>query len=368
MIDRVAIIGAGNGGKAAAADLTLQGKRVHLFEFSEFKINLEEVLREKALTATGVVSGRATLDRITCDLTEALDGADTVMVCTQALAHDRAARELAPLILPDQLVILNPGSTCGSLHFARVFREMGLKRLPTFVETSTLTYACRAKGAKVDILVRVARVLYSTLPAVALDRIGPELEGIYSGLVRAASVLEVGLNNGNPVIHPAITLLNAARIEKEGNKMFFYRDGVSPAVARLIQKVDEERMALLKALGYPAQSEPVTSVQQGYASSTDYFECYGKGLGYRDLPSPDSLDNRYLHEDIGMSLVMFCSLGKLLGVPTPTCELIVRLGENLTGMDYFAKGVRTVEALGLAGMQLDQIKSYLETGGMPCVC
>ena len=125
MIDRVAIIGAGNGGKAAAADLTLQGKRVHLFEFSEFKINLEEVLREKALTATGVVSGRVTLDRITCDLTEALDGADTVMVCTQALVHDRVARELAPLILPDQLVILNPGSTCGSLHFARVFQELG---------------------------------------------------------------------------------------------------------------------------------------------------------------------------------------------------------------------------------------------------
>ena len=31
MIDCVAIIGAGNGGKAAAVDLAFQGKRVHLF-------------------------------------------------------------------------------------------------------------------------------------------------------------------------------------------------------------------------------------------------------------------------------------------------------------------------------------------------
>ena len=98
----------------------------------------------------------------------------------------------------------------------------------------------------------------------------PELEALYPGLVRTGSVLEAGLNNANPVIHPPITILNGARIENEGDSTFFYKDGVSPAVARLIQKLDEERMALLRALGYQAQPDPVTSVQQGYARSTDY--------------------------------------------------------------------------------------------------
>lgn len=37
MVDCIAIIGAGNGGKAAAVDLAPQGKRVHLFEFPEFR-------------------------------------------------------------------------------------------------------------------------------------------------------------------------------------------------------------------------------------------------------------------------------------------------------------------------------------------
>lgn len=75
-----------------------------------------------------------------------------------------------------------------------------------------------------------------------------------------------------------------------------------------------------------------------------------------------TLDNRYFNEDIGMGLVMFCSLGKFVGVPTPTCEVIVRMGEILSGIDYFAQGIRTIEALGLAALDLEGLKSFLETG------
>jgi opine dehydrogenase len=362
MIENIAVIGAGNGGKAAAADLTLQGKRIRLFEFPEYQKNIEEILTTRTLKVTGAVEGQAEVHMVTSTLAEAVEGADTIMVCTQALAHDRVARELAPLIKPEHLVILNPGSTGGSLHFARIFRELGIKELPIFVETATLTYGCRAKGVVVEIAVKVNRVVYGTLPASAIHGVSGELEALYPGFVRAASVLEAGLNNANPVIHPPITILNAARIENEGDSTFFYGDGVSPTVARLIQKLDEERMSLLRTLGYPAQPDPVTSVAQGYALSTDYYECYKKGPGFSAFRNPNTLDNRYFHEDIGMSLVMFCSLGKLLGVPTPTSEVIVKMGEILRDEDYSAKGLRTVEALGLAGLTPEGLKNYLETG------
>jgi len=36
MIQTVAIVDAGNGGKTAAVDLAIQGARVRLFEFPEF--------------------------------------------------------------------------------------------------------------------------------------------------------------------------------------------------------------------------------------------------------------------------------------------------------------------------------------------
>jgi len=44
IIEHIAIIGAGSGGKAAAADLILQGKKVNLFEFPEYKENLTDLL------------------------------------------------------------------------------------------------------------------------------------------------------------------------------------------------------------------------------------------------------------------------------------------------------------------------------------
>jgi len=102
-MDYLASIGARNGGKAAAVDLASQGKHVPLFEFPEFNGNLEEVLRDKALTVTGAVTGRMTLDRVTCNLPEALEGSYMVMICTQALSHDRTAQELKPLIRPEQI-------------------------------------------------------------------------------------------------------------------------------------------------------------------------------------------------------------------------------------------------------------------------
>jgi len=362
MLDTITIIGAGNGGKAAAADLAGQGRCVRLFEFPEYKVNIRAIAATKTLLATGVVQGEIKLDAVTCDLAEAVAGADMIMVCTQALPHERVAHELAPLITRGMIVVLNPGSTGGALLFAKIFAECSLPFLPTLVEFSTLTYACRGSGNNVNIYLKADRVMYAALPAQALDAVAADLETMYPGLVRGGSVLEAALNCANPVIHPPITLMNAGRIENEGSAMGFYRDGVSPAVARIIEQLDEERMALLQALGYAAQSDPVTSVEQGYAESTDYYECYCHGPIYRQIASPDSLDNRFIHEDIGMGLVMFCSLGKLLGLPMPASETMVALGSLVADRDFMAAGGRTLEALGIEGLDVGELKQFLRTG------
>jgi len=362
MINKVAVIGAGNGGRAAAADLALQGKRVRLFEFPDYRGSIAGVMATSSIAAQGAVEGVAELDLVTCDMGEAVEGADLIMVCTQAGAHSRAARELAPLVEPDCVVMLNPGSCGGSLLLAHVFRQAGVSPVPVLAETSTLTYGCRGGDGTVTIYLKVARVVYGTLPATAASNVGPVLESMYPGLVRGASVLEAGLNNANPVIHPPITILNAARIEKQGRDMLFYADGLSPTVARVIEQLDRERMALLRALGYPAQSDPETSVQQGYATSTGYLECYSQGEVFRQLRSPGTLDNRYLHEDVGIGLLMFSSLGTLLRVPTPTCDAIIQMAGAIAGRDYAAEGGRTLDALGIGDLSVDALKAYLETG------
>jgi len=366
MTRTIAIVGAGNGGKTAAADLALQGLRVHLTDLPEFAGNLQPLLGpDPRLHAEGALEGCASLALVTPRLDEAVRDADLVMVCCQALAHDRLARDLAPLLTSRQVLVLNPGSTGGALHMARVFRELGKRDVPPLVEFSTLTYGCRAHGNRVSCAVKVARVVYGVFPALATERVAPMLEPLFPGLVRGRHVLDAGLNNANPVIHPPITLLNGARFENEGEKMRFYRDGVSPSVARLIAALDGERMALLRALGCPAQSDPLTSVQQGYAESTDYLRCYREGSGFGEFRSPGTLDHRYLHEDVGMGLVLYCGLGEQLGVATPASRAFVAFGGLVAGVDYTARGARTPATLGLGGMTTAQIATYLQTGQSP---
>lgn len=365
MMNTFAVIGAGNGGKATAADLALQGKAVRLFEFPEFAGNLCHLRRHRRLNATGEVCGEARLQAVTSDLAEAVNGADAVFVVTQAPAHERVARELATLVTPDQFVFFNPGSTGGSLECARVLREQGLSKLPLLGETGTLTYGCRGAGADVNVYLKVRRVVYGTFPADRLGEVGDELESLFPGLVRASDVLEAGLTNANPVIHPAITLLNAARFENEGSRMHFYRDGVSPAVAGLIETVDHERMALMTALDYPTQTDARTSMQQGYAESEDYYECYSQGTVFGGFTSPDTLDHRYFHEDIGMGLVLFCALGRRLNVPMPASEAIVQMGSVLQGIDYTARAGRSLRSLGIDGLGMDELKRYLKSGQLP---
>ena len=60
-----------------------------------------------------------------------------------------------------------------------------------------------------------------------------------------------------------------------------------------------------------------------------------------------------------MSLVPLSSLGKALGAPTPTIDLIIELASILHGRDYRAEG-RTVESLGLAGLTVKEIRKLVD--------
>jgi opine dehydrogenase len=121
-------------------------------------------------------------------------------------------------------------------------------------------------------------------------------------------------------------------------------------------------MAILEAMGYGAMSDPATCVEQGYAESEDYYECYAKGSGFANFTAPNTLDHRYLHEDIGMGLVLWRQLAELVGVATPTFEAFIRIGSAISGIDYAARGARTLKTLGLQGLDVKAIREYLRTG------
>lgn len=80
-----------------------------------------------------------------------------------------------------------------------------------------------------------------------LDAIGD----VYPAMEAAKNVIQTSLQNANPVIHPSVTLLNTALIERTGGGFHFCEAGVTPAVGRTMETLGlsghtaEELAALL---------------------------------------------------------------------------------------------------------------------------
>ncbi len=138
------------------------------------------------------------------------------MVTTQALAHERVARGIAPYLLDGQTVILWPGSG-GTLVFRRVWDELGMNHRVFLAEAVTFPYCCRRlKGpGTVNIhSVDGQKMLIAAIPAADTPFVLEALSGTYSNVVKpAVSIVEPALYNVNIIVHPVGTLLNTGRIE-----------------------------------------------------------------------------------------------------------------------------------------------------------
>ena len=76
------------------------------------------------------------------------------------------------------------------------------------------------------------------------------LDGVYSTVVPARSVLEPALYNANIIVHPVGALLNMGRIEHTNGEFWLYKEGITPSVKKVIVAMDGERQAVMTALGH----------------------------------------------------------------------------------------------------------------------
>jgi opine dehydrogenase len=364
-IRRIAIMGAGHGGLAAAADLGRRGFDVRLHARREE--TLAPVREQGGIAVQGVQAGLVPVPVLTTDVAEAMEGADLVMLVVPSVAHDFYARALAPHMRPDLPVFVNPGHTGGGLHFVRSLREAGYADPVRTCESVTLTYICRKTGpASVDIFSYVKNLKFAAFPGRHADELFAAIRPLYPEIALRSSVLETGLTNINAVFHPPGMILNAGWIEATGGGFLFYREGITPAVGRVTEAVDRERLAVARALGVPSVSFLENFFEAGLttreaAESGDISRACIESEPNRSIRSPPSLDHRYMHEDVGYGLVPFAAFGDLAGVETPTIDALVSLASAMMGIDYAKDGL-TLERMGLAGVAPDGLRHFVEEG------
>src|SRR5437762_3919088 len=118
--ENVTVFGGGNAAFAVAACMSLKGNHVTLCDFPEFESAIAPVKQAgeiELLRQDGPMEGKAKIHRVTTNIAEAVQNADLILVCAQAYAHGRLAREAAPYLRDGQHILLLPGSCFGAWEF-----------------------------------------------------------------------------------------------------------------------------------------------------------------------------------------------------------------------------------------------------------
>lgn len=353
---KISVIGAGNGGQAIAAYFAMQGCDVSVCDTDSSKI--DRLKRLPYIQLRGKIEGFGKVSYFTTDASEIIPSADIIMVTTTANAHQAVAKSIAQYINDNQIIILNPGRTCGALVFKQALKEAGCCKRYYLAEAQTLVYACRLiEDGIVNIIGVKDEVLLSALPSADTDHILDVINDYYPCFVKTDNVLRTSLENIGAIFHPCVCLFNAATIERQ-DVFWFYRD-MTEQVARFIEKFDAERIAVGKAYGIE-----LLNVRDWIKFA--YNDTIGETLcermknnpAYYDIKAPGTIFTRQLTEDIPTGVLPIMELGKAAGIKTPLLEAMVNIIENLLEMDFLSKG-RSLKNLGLENMTKDEIINYI---------
>lgn len=351
---KVTVVGAGNGGMAIAANLSLKGAEVRLYD------NNAAILGE-IKSQGGITLEQAGLERFapisltTTDPQSAVTGTDLIMVVTPANAHREVAKTMAPFLTSGMTIVLNPGRTGGALEVTKVLRDCHSPAGIAVAEAQTLLFACRKEtGSKVCVKGMKQVVPVATLPPQHSKRTVELLNRFFPQFIEAGNVLETSIGNIGAIFHPTPTLLNLARIETTHGEFDYYHEGISPTLATILEKIDAERIAIACALGVSVLSA-VEWLKQTYGVvGGNLYEAIQNNNAYSGIRGPKEVAVRYVTEDVPTGLVPIASLGRICDVPTPLIDTIINLACYALGRNFWEEG-RNVQNLGLDSKTLKEI-------------
>jgi opine dehydrogenase len=174
--------------------------------------------------------------------------------------------------------------------------------------------------------------------------------------------LSGALMNAGPIIHPPLITMNAGPIE-HFDKWDIHKEGTQPAIRRVTDALDAERIAIREALGYGGPHFPLA----------DHYSRDGEPWMYqRDAHDQltDSGDwserlvltqHRYMLEDVRLGLSFLASVAGLAGVRTPLVKAFLAIGSAITGEDFATRG-RTLSSLGLGHLDRNALQKLLAEG------
>ena len=362
-VQRYSVIGAGHGGRAMAAHLALMGFDVALYNRTPEHIAGIRARKGIDLESNeGGPHGFARLALVTSEMKAAVRHADVLMVVVPSSAHVDVANSMSPHLKDGQIIILHPGRTCGAIEFDKTLHDADCKAKVIVAEAETFLYASRADGPAQSRIFRIKEAVpLAALPAKKTLVVLQAIQPAYPQFIDGSDVLHTGLNNMGAIFHPAITILNAGRIEATHGDFEFYIDGVTPSVARILEVLDRERVTVASSLGLRARTG-LEWLQLAYdTQGDDLHEAIHNQPGYYGIKAPNTLKHRYIFEDVPMSLVPMAALGMRYGVSVRGMDSMIQLANFIHRTDYWRRG-RTLDKLGIDQFSVTELQEFVCNG------
>ncbi len=350
-VKKIAILGGGNGGITAAADLTQKGFLVNLLESDKFCKNLEYIKINNEITIEYKEQSEVQkINLISSDINDVIEDCEIIMITVPGMGIEYFAQILAPVVKEEQIILINSAPAMASVRFVKKAREMGIKKSFKIGETNSLTYATRAyvNEARVDVSLKAGKVFLAAYPSINTKEVFNACVQIYDCFVKADNVIVVNLENPNPLVHPGPTLLNAGRIDYTNGEFWLYKEGITKHTVNIVKAVEDERGYVAKALDIELEDTKQGRINRGYFVDEDkpLQELFNTSPVFKHIKGPASVEGRYVVEDISTGLVLWSDLGKRLGVATPNIDSIIVLGGTLVGRNFYDEGL-TLDKLGL---------------------
>jgi len=360
---RIAVLGGGNGSFAAAGDLTLAGHEVRLWRRDTAAIARHRAHGGGITILDSRGRHEAILADVTDDIASAIHDVELILCPAPAFAQADIAALVAPHLTDGQVVFLPPG-TFGSVIFAQAARHASRKTDIAFAETGTLPWLARKpREFEVRISGRGGRLPTGVFP----QRLAPHALGVigraFPGVIEpCGDALSGALMNAGCIIHPPLIVMNAGAIE-HFDRWDIHKEGTQPAIRRVTDALDAERIAIREALGYGPPHFPLADHYRRdgdlwmYARDS-HAELTDSGDWHEHL---DLTRHRYMMEDTRLGLSLLCSVADLAGVSTPLAAAFLAIGSAITSEDFHATG-RTLASLGLAYLDRTGLQRFLREG------
>jgi opine dehydrogenase len=291
---------------------------------------------------------------------EAVATSDVVLLAMPGNAHRMAFEAIAQNLRSGQPTIISSHLSFGALYLSRLIAERGIVA-PIIAWGTTLTTGRKQSPTEVGVNSVRSKIDIATVPESGIDAglaLCTELFG--DRFVQRDGLLAISLSNLNPQNHLAISLFNLTRMER--GERWGQAENVTPAVGRVMEQLDAERLAIAAQFGLPVRSIkehyslsyqlPIASIAE---MNADLHKRGRGGFG------PATMESRYVLEDAPFGLWPTILLGRLVRRPASLHEAGLAMLSAAYGR-HLADENDLLPVLGLQDLPRERLQELARTG------